>query len=135
MTEKKPGASNMDLADFIHATLTQIVAGVSSAKKEIAKIDPSARINPSVSHVKWGETNDVEFDVAVTVVDGAKVDGGAKLKIAALVSVGASGSSESTESITSRIKFKIPMAVPHTPDKRSNDSDGPLVGSNQPFTV
>jgi len=111
----------MDLKQFVTETLVQIAQGVSEAQTAVRDVGGFA--NPALRGVAgresyWGslETGHhvflVDFDVAITVAKGKGTNAGAKLEVTSIFSLGAGGkSSEETQS-TSRVKFKVPMALP-----------------------
>ena len=83
----------MELKDFIKETVKAISGSIQELEKE--KI-----------YVKKKHMNDISFDVAVTISESTKAEGGGGIKIA-VVSVGAEGSMETEASTVSRIKFMI----------------------------
>jgi hypothetical protein len=112
----------MELKDFVKETLTAIVQGVAEAQQG----DYGGNISPAPSneHVaakgerafvsSWGlSAHPVRFDVALTVTEGGKREGGGKVSVLA-VSVGASGSSANEKQSVSRVQFEVPLAVPTT---------------------
>jgi hypothetical protein len=111
----------MQLDDFVSQTLKQIIDGVSTAqnyaRSKNANINPSsARYHSSTEGLAYcSETGiplqNVEFDVAVTVAESQSNNNGSP-------SVGAISVTSSTETTTqnssvSRIKFKVPVLLPH----------------------
>lgn len=59
----------------------------------------------------------VEFDVAVTAEATDAVSGGSKISVLG-IGVGAKGSVASKETIASRVKFEIPIALPRSAEGR-----------------
>lgn len=113
----------MELQEFVKETLTQISQGVKDAQDSVR--DAGGYANPTVTYaqgkpelVYFGETARghhtflVDFDVAVTVAEKTAAEGGAKLAVASLLSVGGSGRSDAENTSTSRVKFKVPLALP-----------------------
>ncbi len=106
----------MELNEFIAATLSEIQRGVETAINGTIKNGVSGTINPV-----WGTTKDigsahiqnVQFDIAVTVVEkiSGQVGGGIKV-VGMSLGGGGSGASETTE--VSRIQFSIPIVLPVT---------------------
>lgn len=111
----------MKLDDFVSQTLKQIIDGVSVAQEygrsKNADINPaSARFHSKTEGLIFCQETgiplqNVEFDVAVTVAESQTSSNGNP-------SVGAISVSSSTEAITqnssiSRIKFKVPVLLPH----------------------
>ena len=117
----------MDLRNFIAETITSVMGGVEDAQKALGD-DPNktAEINPDVrqhgdkatsrliSTHTHREVYRLEFDIAVTVEDGAKAGGGIKV-------VGVHIGSEIAGKTTaiSRITFSIPITYP--PARRRGD--------------
>jgi len=112
----------MQLDDFVSQTLKHIVDGVSAAqtygKTKNANINPSsARMDSKASGYSFcSETGmplqDVEFDVAVTIKEAnTETDGGDSL---GEISVTSTAQSSNQSSSVSRIKFKVPVLLPHT---------------------
>ncbi|MDO4210076.1 MAG: hypothetical protein Q4E44_10485 [bacterium] len=55
---------------------------------------------------------DVDFDIAINVQKSNTQEGGGGIEILSVLNVGKKGSSENTNSSTSRIKFSLPLALP-----------------------
>lgn len=115
----------MELKEFVSAVLTQIVEGVMDAQTKVTS--ESGKINPRVQmHVdsfnKLGRLiagNDlvqmVDFDVALTVTQGAEGKGGIGIFVAGF-GVGYKDESTASTSSVSRIKFQVPITLPaHNP--------------------
>lgn len=112
----------MNLKDFVSETLSEIIEGVKNAKQ--AAVQSGAEINPEV----WGDTKDivrqglmkmsghktvsiVDFDVAVTAIEGQGTKGGVGVFVGA-IGLGSHGESNKENSTISRIKFSVPVALP-----------------------
>jgi hypothetical protein len=94
----------MNLEDFISETLSQIVSGVKKAQE--------ATKNKDAIIVPYHSTGgNVDFDVAVTVVDGKETSGKAGISVWS-IGAGLSGKLESSTSTASRIKFSIAIELP-----------------------
>jgi hypothetical protein len=116
----------MDLKTFVAETLTQIVAGVSQAQRDIAALGTNAAVNPasvaSDSSRQMTGARPVEFDVALTVVDrsssSVEANDSQSASIISVVHSGTeAGSSSVDEQITSqeavsRVKFSVLLAQP-----------------------
>ena len=112
----------MDIKEFITASLEQIADGTKNAQKVVASA--GGYVNPAMCGMVEPDGNYfgrfdshhhvflVDFDIAVTVLDESKAEGGAKLKIAGVLSVGGTGGAASSSETTSRLKFKVPIALP-----------------------
>jgi len=107
---------HMELKDFISATLTEIQQGVQAAINKTLSSKTNGAINPC-----WGTTTDigsghiqnVQFDVAVTVVE--KTEGSAEAGIRVVgFKLGGGGSGSTETSNVSRIQFSIPIVPPVT---------------------
>lgn len=117
----------MELSEFVKQSLTQIVSGVKACQEEIRSqggyVNPavfaSAPGNTSTTH--FGSVDDghnvllVDFDVAVTVTDTIEGAAGGKLSVASFFKVEAGGKGSTASEATSRIKFKVPLALPVDP--------------------
>jgi len=120
----------MELQEFVKETLTQISQGVKEAQDSVREI--GGYVNPTVicaqgksESVYFGETAQghhtllVDFDVAVSVAEKTTAEGGAKIAVASFLSIGGSGGSDSENKSTSRVRFKVPLALPF--DKQSKE--------------
>ena len=106
----------MELNEFIAITLSEIQKGVQSAINSTIESGINGAINPV-----WGTTKDigaahiqnVQFDIAVTVVEKVSGSVGGGIKVVGLnLGAGGAGASETTE--VSRIQFSIPLVPPAT---------------------
>jgi len=117
----------MDIEDFIDATLTKIIDGVQSAQRNFPSTNGAtdAIICPAwipdggpdagvTNHVR--KIHDIEFDLAVTVENGASFQtaGKASIRVGAIFEgeLGSSLDSNGASTIVNRIKFKIPVRYP-----------------------
>ena len=116
----------MELKEFITATLTQIIDGVTAAQYDAAQ--QGGEINPPVftrpdkgqdrlQHMDIASAliQEVSFDVAVTAVEGTQTKGGIGVFIG-VVGLGSQGQSNTSTQSVSRIKFSVPIMLP--PSKR-----------------
>ncbi len=94
----------MDLKDFVSETIKQIVDGMSASQQ-------AAQTKGAVVVPYSQATEKVEFDVAVTVVEGTETSGKAGISVWS-VGAGVSGKSESSTSTLSRIKFSVVIDLP-----------------------
>lgn len=116
----------MNLKEFVAESLVEIVAGVSDAQSRLA--NSGAHVSPTIkslfTHSQTGGTNmalgwdneggliqSVDFDVAVTAIEGAETKGGIAV-VSGVYNLGAKGKSEETSQSISRIKFKVPISLP-----------------------
>jgi hypothetical protein len=88
----------MDLRTFVAETLKQIVEGIGQANRQGARTIP-------------GSSNEVEFDVALTVTEGSDKKGGIGVLVGGF-GIGGQGSTTATNSSVSRIKFTVTMEFP-----------------------
>jgi predicted helicase len=120
----------MELKLFIKSSLTQIMEAIHESQVEWNQNHPGkGAINPA-----WDSTNrlrdhtqNVEFDVAVTVENSQSGNAGAGIKIFS-ASVGLSGEIAAGNSTVSRIKFIVPV-VPPVQIIIGGDVSPPLSGS------
>lgn len=89
----------MDLKNFIHSVLTDIVAGVGTSSKEIGR--NIVLINNGTSGQQ------IEFDIAVTAEESTKGGVETGIKVLSLGGFGGSVDAESRNSSVSRIKFGV----------------------------
>jgi hypothetical protein len=100
----------MNLDEFISQTLTEIINGVISAQK--ACTDKSAAIAPRKS-ARDPDYQNVDFDIAVTVEKGTQTKG--KIGVLSIISLGAAGQSDNSQTAINRIKFSVPVYLPYVP--------------------
>lgn len=121
----------MNLQEFITQALVQIASGIAEADERLS--DVGSIVNPR--HVT-GAGNDknnvygyiseepkylravhsVDFDVAVTAVEGKETKGGIGIVVGA-IGLGSQGRSEESSTSVSRIKFRVPIALPNAQGK------------------
>ncbi len=112
----------MELPAFVTETLKQVVSGVKSAQGESegqgAEINPALFSNTTDAarhgfmRSREGKTvTVVDFDVALTVVEGQNARGGAGLFVGG-VGLGGQAQTSTENSSVSRIKFRVPIALP-----------------------
>lgn len=133
----------MELKDFVAESLIQIMDGVLLAQRHAGAV--GAFINPR--DASWSdartpvpgqsrmvhlpgdnpyyfEIQTVEFDVAVTAIEGSEKKGGIGVLFSAVTIGGSRGSTTSDQSVT-RVKFSIPLALPHHPDIQNQPTPAP----------
>jgi hypothetical protein len=121
----------VDIAEFVEATLTQIVDGVSRAQKATRLAGKHASeadlVNPSVfdgaDSAPKGKyytaisnnslVHFVAFDIAVTTEGTDAVSGGTKIRVLGF-GAGAEGSMSNKETTASRVKFEVPITLPRS---------------------
>mgnify|MGYP005811064375 CR=1 FL=1 len=101
----------MDIQEFITETLNQVTTSVENNLSSLnpTKLKPFevAELKKYINPVGDGFVTSVEFDVAVT--ESTSQDGGAKLSIAGLGSLG--GDLATGSKTVSRIKFSVPLHI------------------------
>jgi len=118
----------MNLEEFVSTSLEQIVNGVKRAQEttrlkgkcsfEANLVNPavmySADMAPKGAYFATSDRNlvhFVSFDVAVTADSAVEGRGGISLKVAGL-GFEAGGTGLTKDSVVSRIKFEVPIALP-----------------------
>jgi len=113
----------MELKDFVAESLKQIIDGVNEVKAYAD--DNGAVVNPR--RWAWNSTNvqakydrktgaaieTIEFDVAVTAIEGTQTKGGVGVFMGA-VGLGSQGQSENQNTSVSRLRFSVPIVLPFT---------------------
>lgn len=110
----------MDLKDFVSETLMQVVSGVVDAQTRVRSVGgavvPLVR-NPPEDIGLYGTTNDgkpvvlIDFDVSIAVQEGTATKGGIGV-VAGVFTLGTQGQSNENTQTASRIKFRVPVALP-----------------------
>jgi hypothetical protein len=110
----------MNLQDFIHTSIVQIVAGVADARKACAAHDAligSDEVYGQVVEAKivtdehGRVVSQVEFDIALAEGNSKDTKGGIGVFLGT-VGVGSQGASHGEKSTHSRIKFTVPVVFP-----------------------
>ena len=128
----------MNLQDFIKETVVQIAESVVDIQNHFDEKGIDAIVNPrEFQDSKDGDyagrfkptqydrntketyissfyrvVDNVEFDVAVTVESDTKKEVGGKIKVFDM-GIGAEGSEASKQANVSKVRFKIPLVMPH----------------------
>jgi hypothetical protein len=114
----------MNVQEFIRESLVQIANAIHEANEVFASSSISAQANPAgailesasgSTYLDVTDTQDIEFDIAVTVTESAEASSSKKAGVAISVvtgSVGGTKTSESSNSSVSRLKFTIPLKLP-----------------------
>lgn len=101
----------MELAEFVEKSLLGITTGISNAQKKLGQTGGVGQVNPH--DIIGALQEDVEFDVAVTAAqsEAGKGQAGAGIRV---IGLGVHGemSSESKNSVATRLRFKIPVYYP-----------------------
>ena len=112
----------MELKDFVAETLRQIIDGVKVAQEygigQGATVNPNNifyRADQGVVVLQDRETGaiakEIEFDVAVTVIEGTQTKGGIGVFVGP-IGIGSQGQSNVSNQSISRIKFSVPVVLP-----------------------
>lgn len=111
----------MDLQEFVSQTIVQIVKGAAEARESVGEFN--AAVNPETSatqeqlgkqgflYAPDGIVQVVQFDVALTVVEGTGTKGGIGV-FSGAINLGSSGQSNNETSSVSHVKFSIPLRLP-----------------------
>jgi len=113
----------VELKEFIKESLIQIAEGIEAAQTEVRDcggfVNPAHRTNSKESHQShFGSLSNgqniflVDFNVAVNVAEDSGTNASAKIKVASLLELGAGGKSNNSSSASSKIEFKVPLALP-----------------------
>jgi hypothetical protein len=122
----------MNLEEFVEASLRQIIDGVRKAQEATRiegkhpsdadlvnpKVMYSADSAPKGKHFATQGRNlvhFVSFDVAVTSDSAADAKGGFSIKVAG-IGFNAGGGGSERDTVVSRIKFEVPLALPQSRD-------------------
>ena len=111
----------MKLNEFVAETLKEIIDGIVEAQKYYsAKGGTVNSANISYSTVEGTQIVDrhsgqlgqmIEFDVAVTTMEGTETKGGIGVFVGAM-GLGSQGKSDASNTSVSRIKFSVPILLP-----------------------
>jgi len=110
----------MDLREFVHGALKDVVQGIQDAQKEegignyIAPEMIGSHQFPAdsgVSHSSRFISTVMQFDVAVTAERGKTGGGSAGIRIA-VVEAKLGGEAETKDTTVSRIRFSVPVLMP-----------------------
>ena len=106
----------MNVQEFISTTLSQIIHGVDDARHGLPDgtlIAPKTHVTHSRAVTKGThdqqQTQDVNFDIAITVVESSEKEGSAGIRVASIGIGGSVGAGSSTE-IINRVQFTVPVA-------------------------
>jgi len=116
----------MDIQTFVSETLRQVVDGIRSAQKTVAKESTGAKINPRGITALAKNANgqrqphdidtklpihQIEFDIAVTVSESAEGKAGGGLLVAGL-GIGGQKTAATENLSVSRVSFTVPVVWP-----------------------
>jgi hypothetical protein len=118
---------NMDLREFVHGALKDVVLGIQDAQREqgigayIAPKGIGGHEFPKDSGVTFGArivSTVMKFDVAVTAERSKKGGGTAGVRIA-VVEAKLGGEGQSKDTTISRVQFAVPLLMPMNPQEWS----------------
>jgi hypothetical protein len=121
---------NMDLREFVHGALKDVVLGIRDAQREqgiggyIAPKGIGGHDFPKDSGVTFRAkivSTVMKFDVAVTAERGKKGGGTAGVRIA-VVEAKLGGEGQSKDTTVSRVQFAVPILMPPNPQAWSEAS-------------
>ena len=111
----------MDLKEFVAQTLGQIIGGVKAAQAEATVLGGEVNPHLNTTHSELGKqgflwaggryAQVVQFDVALTVIEGTGTKGGIGV-FAGAINLGSSGESKAESTSVSRVKFSVPLVLP-----------------------
>jgi hypothetical protein len=111
----------MELKTFVAETIAEIVEGMNDANKKLSKsgavVSPryyaDSKGSPRYDHSdKWKPSVEkVEFDIALTPIDGKGSTEGIGVAIAR-IGLGKKNQKEQTNSNVSRVQFSVPILYP-----------------------
>jgi hypothetical protein len=102
----------MQLREFIKSSLLDIIHAVQDAQGELEGKDSGAAVAFKHESHEHGSRVEVDFDIAVTASAGAKAGAGAGINVVSL-KIGASGETVTENTAVSRIRFALPVHLPH----------------------
>ena len=105
----------MEVKDFIKETVSQILDSVSELNETYANTGSSvASLGDYNYKGQWSRhyITEVDFDIALEVVNDKESGAGGKLSVASLIAVGGDKSSKQTNQATSKVHFTLPVKFP-----------------------
>jgi hypothetical protein len=126
----------MDLREFVHGALKDVVLGIQDAQQEegiggyIAPKSIGGHEFPKDSGVSFRAhivSTVMKFDVAVTAERGKQRSGAAAVRIA-VVEAKLGGEGQSKDTTVSRVQFAVPILMPTNPQEWSKVESPPTTG-------
>jgi hypothetical protein len=115
----------MDLKDFVADVISQIQDGVTEAINRHDRRKTVGRINPKFPEDNWKDlVQKIDFDIAITATGKTSGEGGGGIQVYFFNASGKLSKSHEN-SMTNRIKFTIPVALPShevSPDKEPSSN-------------
>jgi hypothetical protein len=114
--------NKMELKVFISETLQSIANGIIEAQNKMplgATVNPSdiREQNNKPHGLNFNPMQDIEFDIAISVLEGSETKGGIGV-LAGALNLGTSGKSENSNTSQSKIRFTVPMVFSQQKEKR-----------------
>jgi hypothetical protein len=113
----------MELKDFIKNAIASIANGIIEAQTELTAkgviINPEKLKTENSGEKKlsadgWRYTQELEFEILISVDEKSAKDGGGKLTVLNFASIGLDSKNETNVNNSNKLKFKIPVAFPAT---------------------
>lgn len=116
----------MELKEFIKETLLDVANGIEEANSELKSInsfvagDNIKRIGEETIKIAMGADgqehliSDIKFDIAVTISESGKKEGGGHISVLP-IKIGGKLQNENLSTVTSKLQFSIPLALPFKP--------------------
>jgi hypothetical protein len=114
--------SDVELKEFVSTALSQIIEGVAAAQTvaaaQGAAVNPAFSLTSASGHTLIGSTSEgakvtsVSFDVAVTAAETTGAQGGGKVQVAGLLSIGGGADTQVKSERVTRIQFSVPVCMP-----------------------
>ena len=111
----------MDVKEFVSSTILQVMQAV--AETQAVARELGGYVNPTAQHL-GKESNhlgttaldqaiySIDFDIAVTVGSESGAEGGGKLHVASVISIGGKAKSADKFESVSRVRFAVPLTLP-----------------------
>jgi hypothetical protein len=119
----------MDVTDFVASTIEQVMQAVADTQelgRELGGyVNPTAHrlVTETPRHIGLTANGQaifaIEFDLAVTVGAETKGEGGGRLQVASLVTIGGQAGQIDKSESTSRVRFAVPVTLPVDADSTS----------------
>jgi hypothetical protein len=93
----------MKLSEFVRTTIEEIVFGIKGSHEAIGQQGGAILTSQQK----------VEFDIAVTVVEGGETKTGGEIRVWGF-KAGSEGHNSGSNTTVSRVKFEVPLTIPGT---------------------
>lgn len=103
----------MKLDEFVQSAIEQVVRGVVNSKSVVEPLGGRVNAYDHNMYTPQPETRtNLEFDVALVVSESQQDEGGAKVSMLNVFSIGGKTQSADAYQQTSRVKFTVPITLP-----------------------